>query len=114
MVNWNMGRRRSDQTGAARQAITDAMNGDVDSIDPAVRRALVALATQHDSDCVEQSDRWEQFKVERTEIVNNIVGRYEDEMERLDRRITVLTRLLVSTSVTLLTTTVAAALAIAF
>ena len=43
--------------GKAYLAVTDAFNGDIDSVDPAVRRAVFAVATQHDVDRAENQLR---------------------------------------------------------
>ena len=55
-------------SGRGRKSVIDALNGDYDAVEPALRRALIALATELD-DC---SDRMEQEHVEIRSIVSRI------------------------------------------
>lgn len=93
--------------GAARRAVLDALNGDIDSINAAVRRALVALAQTHD-----ESEHDFRIAIEGlNDLVETAIAsateRFNESMDRIDKRVTVMTRLLISTAVTLLTTTIA-------
>lgn len=40
----------------ARKAVVDALNGEYDTVDPALRRALIALATEHDEQAVKMEE----------------------------------------------------------
>jgi hypothetical protein len=97
-----------ERKNAARRAVTDALNGDIDKIDGAVRRALVALATEHDEQAGEVRIALNGMEASVQAGVDQATQRFNESMDRIDRRVTVMTRLLVSTACTLLTTTVAA------
>jgi hypothetical protein len=73
----------------ARRAITDALNGDLDKVDAAVRRALFAISTLIDDQIVTAA-------VDHTEMMEAL----EEKTARLERKVTQVTRLLISTTVT--------------
>ena len=97
---------------AARRAVTDALNGDIDDIDGAVRRALVALATEHDDQAMETRLALEGIEASVQVVVDQATARFNESMDRLDKRVTSMTRVLVSAALAFMTTTAAALLAI--
>ena len=40
--------------GSARRSVLDAINGDTDKVDPALRRAIIALAEHQDQQCAQR------------------------------------------------------------
>lgn len=72
-----------------RQAVNDALNGDIEKVDPAVRRALFALCTISDEHALSL--------VEDHREIMKVLGK---RMDAQDKRIGSLQRLLVSTTVT--------------
>jgi hypothetical protein len=73
----------------ARRAITDALNGDLDKVDAAVRRALFAISTLIDDQIVASS-------VDHTEMMEAL----EEKTKRLERKVNQVTKLLITTTVT--------------
>lgn len=73
----------------ARRAVTDALNGDLDHVDAAVRRALFAISTLIDDQIAASAAD----HIEMMEVV-------EENNARLERKLTQVTRLLISTTVT--------------
>lgn len=73
----------------ARRAITDALNGDLDNVDAAVRRALFAISTLIDDQIVTAA-------TDHAEMMEAL----EEKTARLERKVTQVTRLLISTTVT--------------
>lgn len=73
----------------ARRAITDALNGDLETVDPAIRRALFAISTLIDDQIVTAA-------TDHAEMMEAL----EEKTARLERKVTQVTRLLISTTVT--------------
>lgn len=73
----------------ARRAITDALNGDLESVDAPVRRALFAISTLIDDQIVTAA-------TDHAEMMEAL----EEKTARLERKVTQVTRLLISTTVT--------------
>lgn len=73
----------------ARRAITDALNGDIDSVDAAVRRALFAISTLIDDQIVNAA-------ADHTETMEAL----EEKTARLERKVGQVTKLLITTTVT--------------
>ena len=76
-------------TGKARRAVTDALNGDIDQVDPALRRALMALSTELDEHANDS-------KTAHIEIMETMAA----AEAKMDARINKVQTLLVSTTVT--------------
>lgn len=75
--------------GKARQAVDDALNGDRDKIDPAVRRALFAAATEMD-------EHAEAMLAAHNEILTEIHA----SVAKLEKQIAKVQALLVTTAIT--------------
>lgn len=78
-----------DSSSKARRAITDALNGDIDAVDAAVRRALFAISTMIDDQVVSTA-------VDHAEMMEAL----EEKTIRLERKVNQVTKLLVTTTVT--------------
>lgn len=76
----------------ARQAVLDAINGDMDSVEPATRRALIAVAQELDEHRVEQ-------RMQIRDLINTI----EAGDKRLEKKLSWVTGLLTATTVTFVT-----------
>lgn len=73
----------------ARRAITDALNGDIETVDAAVRRALFAISTLIDDQIVNAT-------LDHAEMMTAL----EDKTRRLERKVAQVTKLLITTTVT--------------
>lgn len=73
----------------ARRAVTDALNGDIDNVDAAVRRALFAISTMIDEQIINAA-------VDHAEMMEAL----EDKTARLERKVGQVTRLLITTTIT--------------
>lgn len=61
--------------------LINALNGDIDKVDPAVRRALVAIAQEHD----EQADQWD-VRIDGLETkIDGAVEEFKDEVKGVRR-----------------------------
>lgn len=77
--------------GKTRIAVRDALDGDVDNVDAAVRRALYAICTELD----EHAERMDTAHA-------NILIQMETQVTRLEKMMTKVIALLISTAVTVL------------
>jgi hypothetical protein len=83
--------------GKARQAVHDALNGDYDNVDSAIRRSLLALATELDEHQESVEKQHEAMVADRVTAFN-----------AMEAAIGKLRMLLVSTAMTFMATLVAA------
>lgn len=79
----------SEKDERTRRAVRDALNGDYDNVDPALRRALFAISTELDEHAVS-------MEAKHMEIMEQMRA----DVERLDARIGKVQTLLLSTTVT--------------
>lgn len=82
--------------GKSRNAVTDAMNGDIEHVDPPARRALFALATEQDEHAALVSSQHEDQDAE-----------FDKRISALESRINYYQRLVISTAFTFVATLVA-------
>jgi hypothetical protein len=73
----------------ARRAIMDALNGDLETVDAAVRRSLFVITTLIDDQNVHAA-------AHHAEMIEAL----EEKTSNLERKVTQITRLLISTTVT--------------
>lgn len=81
----------------SRQAVRDALNGDYENVDPAVRRALVALAQETD-------DHSAKVEAAHAEILSSVDTKHEALQKSLNR----VQALLITATLTFFTTLVTA------
>jgi D-ribose pyranose/furanose isomerase RbsD len=74
-----------------RRAVTDALNGDVERVDAAVRRALYSICTHMDEHTAESA-------ADHIEIMEEL----RTQTARLEKKLSTVTRLLTSATVTML------------
>jgi len=73
----------------ARKAVTDALNGDSELIEPATRRALYAITTELDEHAASNVEA-------HKEILSTMIGK----LDRLEKSVSQLRGLLITTAVT--------------
>ena len=85
-----------------RQALRDALNGDAERVDPAVRRGLTVLAVASD-DAEAGMVAFEQRQTEQVEHLTTIVDRLVVSVDALKRSLYGFTAILVATLVAVIT-----------
>jgi len=68
----------SYSASGARAAVIDALNGDWDNVDAALRRAVIALASEHDQQAIKMAEENEEIRATlskiQTLVVSSILG----------------------------------------
>jgi hypothetical protein len=83
-----------------RRAVRDALNGDYETVDPALRRALFAICTLMDEHTVASEADHIEIMEELTQAAGALEAKIVATSQALERKVDRVTKLLVSTTVT--------------